>query len=45
MVSAKNLKIAKLIAQGQLVVRPELIPVAGSVDALKIFATVWIASS
>ncbi len=45
MVGAKNLEVAELIAQAQLVVRLELVAMAGSADTLKVFATVWIASS
>ena len=44
MVGAKNLQVTKLIAQAQLVVRLELVAMAGSADTLKVFAAVWIAS-
>lgn len=45
MVGAKNLDVAQFIAQAQLMVRVELVAMAGSADALNIFAAVWIASS
>jgi hypothetical protein len=44
MVGAKNLQITKFITQAELVVRLELVAMAGSADTLKVFATVWIAS-
>jgi hypothetical protein len=45
MVGAKNLHVAQFIAQAQLVVSLQLVAMAGSADTLKVFATVWIASS
>jgi len=44
-VGAKNLEVAKLIAQTQLVIGLEFIPVARSTDTLKVFTAVWIACS
>ena len=44
MVGAKNLQVAKLITQAELVVGLELAAMTGSADTLKVFATVWIAS-
>jgi len=43
MVGAKNLQITKLIPQTQLVVGLQLVSMADPADALKVFATVWIA--
>jgi len=43
-VSAKNLQVAQLVSQAQLVVSLELVPVAGSADAPKVFTAVGIAS-
>jgi hypothetical protein len=42
-VGPKNFDVAKLVAQTQPVVGLELVPVAGSANALKVFSTVWIA--
>src|SRR5713226_2163170 len=42
MVGAKNLQVAQLIPHAQLVVRLELVTVAGCADTLKVFATVRI---
>ena len=42
-VDAKNFEIAQLIAQAEFVIGLQLVAVAGSADALKIFAAVWIA--
>ncbi len=41
MVSAKNLEVAELVAQAQFVVGPELVSMAGSADALKVFTAIW----
>ena len=41
---AKNLYVAKLVAQAQLMVRLVLVAVAGPADALKVFGAVRIAS-
>lgn len=43
MVGAKNVEVAELVAQAQLVVSLELVPVAGSADALKVLTAIWIA--
>ncbi len=42
MVRAKNLQVPRLIPQTQPVVCLKLVPMAGSADALKVFAAVWI---
>lgn len=42
---AKSLQVAQLIAQAKLVVGLKLVTMAGSADALKVFATVWIPGS
>ena len=44
MVGTKNLQVAQLIAQAQFVVGLEFVAMAGSADALKVFAAVWITS-
>jgi hypothetical protein len=44
-VRPKNLEVAELIPQAQLVVGLELAAMAGSADTLKVFSAVWIASS
>jgi hypothetical protein len=43
-VGAKNLEVSKLVPQAQLVVRVQLVAVAGATDTLKVFAAVWIAN-
>jgi hypothetical protein len=43
-VGAKNLEIAQLIAQAELVVRLQLVAMAGATDTLKVFPAVWIAN-
>lgn len=43
-VGAKNLQVSQLIPHTQLVVSLELVAMAGSADALKVFPSVWIAS-
>ena len=43
--SSKNLQVAQLIAQAQLVVSLELVTMAGPADTLKVFAAIRIASS
>jgi hypothetical protein len=45
MAGAENLEVAELIAQAELVVSLELATMAGSANALKVFAAVWIACS
>jgi hypothetical protein len=44
-VGAKNLQIAQLVSQTQLMVSLKLVPVAGPTDTLKVFTAVWIANS
>ncbi len=45
MVAAKYFEVAELSPQAQLVVRLELVSMAGSADRLEVFPTVWIAKS
>jgi hypothetical protein len=44
-VRAKNLQIAQLVSQTQLMVSLKLVPVAGSANTLKVLTAVWIADS
>jgi hypothetical protein len=44
MVGPKNLQIAKFVAHAQLVVGLQLVPMAGSADALKVLTAVGIPS-
>jgi hypothetical protein len=42
-VGAKYLQVAQLVAQAKFVIRLQLVPVAGSADALKVLTAIWIA--
>jgi hypothetical protein len=44
MVGAKNFKVPQLIAQTQFVVGLKFAAMAGSADALKVFAAIWNSS-